>query len=195
MFLTAHSSKGLTFDNVIIINAVNSKFGFPSQIDDDPVLMHVMNHDKSYEFAEERRLFYVALTRTKNRVFILAPINRPSKFVLELLNDYESITLHGEISKEPKEINKNRKRCPKCGYPLQLRENKIYGLKLYICTNEPELCDFMTNDMRAPGNIYCCDKCDGIMIVKESKKNHSFFMGCTNYNHNGKGCNNMDKIS
>ena len=193
-FLTAHSSKGLTFDNVIIINAVNAKFGFPSQIEDDPVLMHVINNDKSYEFAEERRLFYVALTRTKNRVFILAPINRPSKFVLELINDYEEITVHGEISKEEKDIHKDRKKCPKCGYPLQLKENKAYGLKLYICTNEPELCDFITNDMRAPGNIYLCDKCDGYMIVKRNKNFSHYFMGCTNYKHDGKGCNHIEQI-
>ena len=193
-FLTAHSSKGLTFDNVIIINAINSRLGFPSQIEDDPVLMYVINNDKSYEFAEERRLFYVALTRTKNRVFILAPENRPSKFVLELLNDYEEIVLHGEISKDYKDISKNRKVCPICGYPLQLKLNKTYGLKLYICTNEPEICDFMTNDMRAPANIYCCDKCDGYMIVKESKKTKQFFMGCTNYRDDGKGCNHIEQI-
>ena len=99
-FLTAHSSKGLTFDNVIIINAANARFGFPSQIEDDPVLSFVINNDKSYEFAEERRLFYVALTRTKNRVFILTPQNRPSKFVQELINDYENITVHCDISME-----------------------------------------------------------------------------------------------
>jgi len=193
-FMTAHSSKGLTYDNVIIINAVNSKFGFPSQIEDDPVLKFVMYEDKNYEYAEERRLFYVALTRTKNRVFILAPENKPSKFVLELLNDYESISLNGEINTDYKE-NKNKNVCPKCGYPLQLKDNKSYGLKLYICMNEPEACGFMTNDMRRPNNIYCCDKCDGFMVVKRKKDEDFFFMGCTNYKTNGKGCNNIDRIN
>lgn len=193
-FLTAHSSKGLTYDNVIILNAINSKYGFPSQIEDDPVLKFVMYEDKNYEYAEERRLFYVALTRTKNRVFILAPENKPSKFVLELLNDYEIISLNGEINTDYKE-RKNKNICPKCGYPLQLKENKSYGLKLYICMNEPEACGFMTNDMRRPANIYCCDKCDGFMVVKRKKDANHFFMGCTNYKSNGKGCNNIDKIS
>lgn len=193
-FLTAHSSKGLTYDNVIIINAINSKFGFPSQIEDDPVLKFVMYEDTNYEYAEERRLFYVALTRTKNRVFILAPQTKPSKFVLELLQDYDSISLNGEIDTEY-EDRKNRNKCPKCGYPLQLKQNASYGLKLYICTNEPEVCGFMTNDMRRPGNIYCCDKCDGIMIVKRKKDQEHYFMGCTNYRHDGKGCNNIEEIN
>lgn len=194
-FLTAHSSKGLTFDNVVILNAENSKFGFPSQIDDDPILKFVMYEDKNYEYAEERRLFYVALTRAKNRVFILAPQSRPSYFVLELLKDYDSISLHGKIEMEPKEIKKERSKCPKCGYPIQLKENTSYGLKLYICTNEPEICGFMTNDMRRPGNIHCCDKCDGIMVVKRAKENGNYFMGCTNYRHDKKGCNNIEDIS
>lgn len=194
-FLTAHSSKGLTYDNVIIINASHTRYGFPSQIDDDPILKCVMVEDKNYEYAEERRLFYVALTRTKNRVFILAPQTHPSKFVLELLNDYDGIILHGEIEKEVKEIQKARSKCPKCGYPLQLKQNKGYGLKLYICTNEPELCGFMTNDMRSPGNIHCCSECDGYMIVKKMKDANHYFMGCTNYRHDKKGCNHIEEIS
>jgi ssDNA-binding Zn-finger/Zn-ribbon topoisomerase 1 len=52
----------------------------------------------------------------------------------------------------------------------------------------------MTNDMRAPGNIYLCDKCDGYMIVKKAKDSNNFFMGCTNYKYDGKGCNHIDQI-
>ena len=87
-FMTAHSTKGLTYDNVILINAVNGKYGFPSQIEDDPIFNYVRTKDNSYDFSEERRLFYVSLTRTKNRVFILTPYQNPSAFVLELLRDY-----------------------------------------------------------------------------------------------------------
>lgn len=82
-FLTAHSSKGLSAENVIIINAKDDIYGFPSKVDDDPVLNLVISNDQSYNYAEERRLFYVALTRTKNRVFIITPEKRPSEFIKE----------------------------------------------------------------------------------------------------------------
>ena len=72
-YMTAHSSKGLGFDNVIVLNGAAGKFGFPSQIEDDPIMKLVTVNDDSMPFAEERRLFYVAMTRTKNRVHILTP--------------------------------------------------------------------------------------------------------------------------
>ena len=137
-FLTAHSSKGLTYDNVIIINAVNAIYGFPSQIEDDPVLNLVVHQDRNYNFAEERRLFYVAMTRTRNRTFILAPQLRPSSFVLELLT-YDNVVVHGVINKDIVSVKKTYNKCPVCGYPLQIRDNKTYGLKLFMCTNDPEI--------------------------------------------------------
>ena len=72
-FMTAHSSKGLGYDNVILVNMFEGKFGFPCQIEDDPIMKLVMHEDRSMPFAEERRLFYVAMTRTKNRVYIATP--------------------------------------------------------------------------------------------------------------------------
>lgn len=87
---TVHSSKGLESANVIILNGKHHKFGFPSQIMDDPVLSYVINQDDSYEYAEERRLFYVALTRTQKRVFLIADQNNPSVFVEEI-KDYPGV--------------------------------------------------------------------------------------------------------
>ena len=90
-FLTVHKSKGLGYDHVIILNAKNAKYGFPSQIIDEPLLI-LLDDDKkeSIEFAEERRLFYVALTRTKGFVYILVPdlpILKRSSFVMEIKNE------------------------------------------------------------------------------------------------------------
>lgn len=64
-FMTAHASKGLGYDEVIVINGRNETYGFPSKIEDDPVLSLVVKEDRSMQYAEERRLFYVAMTRTK----------------------------------------------------------------------------------------------------------------------------------
>lgn len=83
-FMTAHASKGLGYDNVIVVNGRNETYGFPSKIEDDPVLSFVIKGDRSIDYAEERRLFYVAMTRTKNRVFFIAPEQNPSEFLLEI---------------------------------------------------------------------------------------------------------------
>ncbi len=166
-FMTAHSSKGLGFDDVIIVNGKNETYGFPSKIEDDPVLGFVIKGDSSIDYAEERRLFYVAMTRTKNRVFFVAPEQNPSEFLLELKQDYKSVVLHGNWNEDVVQ-NFAKKVCPICGYPMQLKYKKAYGLRLYICTNEPEICGFMTNDYRAGKlAIQKCDKCrDGYLIVK-----------------------------
>lgn len=189
-FMTAHSSKGLGYDDVIIINGKNETYGFPSKIEDDPVLAFVVKGDRSIDYAEERRLFYVAMTRTKNRVFFVAPEKNPSEFLLELKHDYKNVVLRGEWNENVPE--KIKKPCPICGYPMQLKYKKSYGLRLYICTNEPEICGFMTNDFRAGKmSIQKCDKCrDGYLIVKSGKRS-GFFLGCTNYKANGTGCNNI----
>ena len=65
-YLTVHKSKGLEEENVIIINLTNNKTGFPNKIEDNKILKYVSCKEDKYKYAEERRLFYVAITRTKN---------------------------------------------------------------------------------------------------------------------------------
>lgn len=189
-FMTVHRAKGLGYDHVIIINARNETYGFPSQVQEDPVLRYVVKDDHSYDYAEERRLFYVALTRTKNRVYIITPQQHPSEFVLELIRDYPQVKVYGNIDQEI-QSKPFEKKCPICGYPLQLRYKKAYGLRLWICSNEPEICDFMTNNLVGEEmTIMKCDKCqDGYLIVKEGSGTGPF-LGCTNYKADKTGCNN-----
>lgn len=187
-FMTAHASKGLGYDDVIVINGRNETYGFPSKIEDDPVLSLVVKEDRSMQYAEERRLFYVAMTRTKNRVYFIAPEQNPSEFLLEIKKEYKNVSLCGTWSEEP--VVLERKKCPVCGFPMQLRYKPAYGLRLYICTNEPEECSFMTNHIMGKklGIMKCPDCQDGYLIVKFSEK-RQYFLGCTNYQSNGKGCN------
>lgn len=188
-FMTAHASKGLGYDNVIVVNGRNEIYGFPSKIEDDPVLKFVIKSDDSYDYAEERRLFYVAMTRTKNRVYFIAPEQNPSEFLLEIKHDYKNVVLNGNWNEEPPQHSIANKVCPICGYPLQFRYKNAYGLKLFICTNEPEICGFMTNEYKAGKlSIMKCDQCrDGYLIVKPTKDN-DYFLGCTNYKRDGTGC-------
>ncbi len=192
-FMTAHSSKGLGYDNVILINMFEGKFGFPCQIEDDPIMKLVTYEDTSMPYAEERRLFYVALTRTKNRVYIMTPQNKPSRFLVELIQDYKlphSDQLNMQV------VDLFNLRCPVCGFPLKYEFNKNYGLNLWICTNEAEVCDFMTNDKVHKHDIYKCPRCkDGYMIVKMNPKNGNVFYGCTNYFNDKAQCKNMVPIS
>lgn len=189
-FMTAHSSKGLGYDDVIVINGKNETYGFPSKVEDDPVLSFVIKGDRSIDYAEERRLFYVAMTRTKNRVFFIAPEANPSEFLVELKKTYKNVKLLGEWNEE-EPVSIAKKACPLCGYPMQFKYKRAYGLRLHICTNEPEICGFMTNAYQAEKLcVQKCDKCrDGYLIVKPGK-DKSYFLGCTNYKRNGTGCNN-----
>lgn len=188
-FMTAHSSKGLGYDNVILINMFEGKFGFPCQIEDDPIMKLVTYEDNSMPFAEERRLFYVAMTRTKNRVYIAAPKVRPSRFLVELIRDFK-IPHSEELNMQVVDLFSLR--CPICGCPLKYEFNKNYGLNLWICTNEAELCDFMTNDKAHMHDILKCPKCaDGYLIVRKNPKNGDVFYGCTNYHNEEKRCTNM----
>ena len=187
-FMTAHSSKGLGYDDVIIVNGKNEMYGFPSKIEDDPVLSFVIKGDRSIDYAEERRLFYVAMTRTKNRVFMVAPEQNPSEFLVEIKKEYKNIVLEGDWN-ENYAYGTAKKTCPLCGYPLQLKYKPAYGLRLYICTNEPEVCGFMTNELQGGKMaIQKCEKCrDGYLVVKPGKS-AGYFLGCTNYKPNGTGC-------
>lgn len=84
-FLSVHSAKGLEADHVILINCNQGAYGFPSLIEDDPILDFVLSRSEQYPFAEERRLFYVAMTRAKKRMYILYDQQRPSPFIGEFL--------------------------------------------------------------------------------------------------------------
>ena len=80
--MSVHQSKGLGFNNVIIIKMSNDKYGFPSNIKNDYLTSLIIDTDF---YIEERRLFYVALTRTKNKVYILVPKFTPSSFINEII--------------------------------------------------------------------------------------------------------------
>jgi len=113
-FMSAHKSKGLQSDYAFIINNKDSRMGFPSKIQDDPVLDLLLDNCDQYPFAEERRLFYVALTRAKVKTFIVTVKGKESEFVQELRQRY------GKRLKEDAFV------CPLCGGKL-VRKYSKYG--------------------------------------------------------------------
>ena len=120
-FITAHKSKGLQADYVFIINNKKSRIGFPSKIQDAKILELLLENSENYPFAEERRLYYVALTRAKEKVFILTVNKQESEFVKELRQNYGP------------ELQKEKYTCPICGGKL-IRKSGVYG-DFFGCAN------------------------------------------------------------
>lgn len=87
-YLTIHASKGLEEDCVVIINMCDDILGIPNKIKDDKILKYVNSNKDIYPYEEERRLFYVALTRTKNEVYLLVDKRNPSIFIKEIIRNY-----------------------------------------------------------------------------------------------------------
>jgi DNA helicase-4 len=95
-YRTVHGSKGREADYVILIGIRSGAYGFPSEIEDDTVLKLVLSQEDIYPNAEERRLFYVGVTRAKKKVFLLADRGEISPFISEALQDGENVTVIGE---------------------------------------------------------------------------------------------------
>ena len=85
-FLTVHKSKGLEADYVILLQCNKDTYGFPSLVSDDPVLNYVLTKSDLFPYGEERRLFYVAITRAKMKTLVLYDKRFPSVFVNEFLH-------------------------------------------------------------------------------------------------------------
>lgn len=83
-YLTIHASKGAEADYVIILDVVSGKHGLPSEVTDDPLLGIVLSKGDPYPHAEERRLMYVAMTRARQKVYVITEKGKESVFALEL---------------------------------------------------------------------------------------------------------------
>ncbi|MBF8668311.1 UvrD-helicase domain-containing protein [Pseudomonas putida] len=135
-FQSIHRSKGAEADYVILPAMVTMQRGrsFPSTMTDDPVLGLVMPGGDSYPFAEERRLFYVALTRARRTVVMYTVRERVSVFLKELVQDgmLQVEDVHGA----PVRLNP----CPQCTIGDVILQNGKYG-EYFRCNNFPA-CDF-----------------------------------------------------
>lgn len=88
-FLTIHKSKGLEEDNIILINLTNNNNSLPSKIKNHKIINKIIKTDY-YPYEEEIRLFYVALTRTRNNIYLLVPKSNYSIFIKELMKKYKN---------------------------------------------------------------------------------------------------------
>lgn len=186
-FKTVHSAKGLEADYVMLINVTDGTKGFPSRIEDDPLLHLAMPAPDPHPFAEERRLFYVALTRARRQVRIYTLADRLSPFVVELADQ-------GALRIET-DTGGAMTVCPRCRDGVLRLRNGPYGA-FEACSAAPE-CKFKRNvsdadSGRAPtprsnkieGAVAAGDRCPvcrkGSMVVR-SRAAYRPFLGCSAY--------------
>ena len=212
-YRTVHQSKGLECDNVILINLKNWRAGFPNKMVDDPVLNFVKRNGDSFSYAEERRLFYVALTRTKNNVYLLAPYFKSSVFIQELENDVnvELLNLENNKLETLKNIEKNGERyaiptklkCPVCKTGIVLLESFWNNGKLnrvLKCSHNMappfNRCNwkggYYGSELKDLDDIKHCPNCDGILIKRRRHSDGHPFLGCTNFKETG--CRGKSKL-
>ena len=120
-FYTAHRSKGLQADYVFIINNRDTHMGFPSKVQNPPLIELLLEKADQYPDAEEMRLFYVALTRAKRKVYLVTIGDNVSSFAKELIDQYSD------------EIKQEAWSCPWCGGHLK-KISGPYG-EFYGCSN------------------------------------------------------------
>ena len=125
-FMSIHKSKGLEYDEVIILNFKDYFSGFPNKIEDDSVLRFLKDKEE-HLYAEERRLLYVALTRTKNNVYLLSPKYGKSIFIKELVEEYNINPMEFEVDKRIEENFTTIQKTPEQieNFNKKLKEAKI----------------------------------------------------------------------
>ena len=83
-FLTVYKAKGLKSDIVIFLNCNSGKYAFPSGMSDDTVLNPLLSEADKFENGEEKYLFYVAMTKAKEKGFFFTDFFLESKFISEV---------------------------------------------------------------------------------------------------------------
>lgn len=127
-----HAAKGLEADYVVVMDMIQDFRGFPSTIEDDPVMRLVMPEKDLHQHGEERRLFYVAVTRARRETHLISPVSAPSLFTLEMLKD--GLGVHVGLD------NSKNRECPSCKSGRILVSKNAGGS---YCSNIP-LCDFIS---------------------------------------------------
>lgn len=131
-FLTIHSSKGSEADYVILPEMLSAHRGrsFPNRRADDPVLALAMPDGDNFPMGEERRLFYVALTRARRSVTMFTARGQYSSFLRELI-DEGTLAITNTDGQAVLEQT-----CPACKQGVLMLRTGPYG-EFHSCSNYP----------------------------------------------------------
>jgi DNA helicase-4 len=195
-FMSMHAAKGKEADYVIIAGLTGGRQGFPCWRPADRLLKPLLPPRETFKHAEERRLFYVALTRARKRAYLIYDPEKPSQFVVELLDQEEGYAVvHDEFAVVVSASTPVA--CPRCGDgTLTVRQgpnNAFAGCSNYpYCRHTAPLCPKCGGFVKvSTGKGVCvnpkcgaevaiCPKCGGWLVERPGPRG-SRFMGCSNY--------------
>ncbi|MBA6326737.1 UvrD-helicase domain-containing protein [Colwellia sp. MB02u-6] len=196
-----HASKGKEADYVIIMGLKKGAHGFPSEKATPALLDALLAKKEAFAFAEERRLFYVALTRAKDRVYIIADMSHASCFVKELIDEHSLDLELDEFGSVASQAFIDDLNCLACATGKLKKRTSQYGA-FYSCSHFPRCehteqpcanCASPMSQKRHKGFKVClntscqnvipiCEKCNAEMVLRSSKNGE--FWGCRNYKGN-----------
>lgn len=206
--LSIHASKGKEADYVVVLGLDKGKNGFPSEKITHPLLELLLPPAETFSFAEERRLFYVALTRARHHVYLITNGNNPSPFVRELLEQQYPI-LTDEFQGEGFQDNLANTPCPQCetGFmvPRDSQHGSFFACNQYPrCNHTQRACQRCGSRLQTKGKFRVCENrrcdfvepicptCGGTLSLRKGR--YGEFWGCTNYRKNAaEGCSHTEK--
>lgn len=195
--LSLHGSKGREADYVVLLAVAGGKHGFPSTKQIPPLVEALLPQGEGYAFAEERRLFYVALTRARHRVYVLADMAKVSPFVTELIDNNYDIELDEFETSFARRLMAQMS-CVRCDSGSLIERPGKFGA-FYACSNYPR-CDHKERGCATCGSpmirervkgfkvclnegcdneIPLCDACGAEMYLRDGPRGK--FWGCRNY--------------
>lgn len=205
---TIHASKGKEADYVVILGLEKGKHGFPSEKQTHPLLDALLPTAEPHPHAEERRLLYVAITRARHRVYLIADMAVASEFVIELIDQQYPV----ELNEFPVSLSQQLFQlinCSKCKTGTLIGRNGPHGAffgcsKFPLCNHKERGCQGCGSPMKRKGrfkiciNPTCerwtptCPKCGDEMVLRKGP--YSNFWGCRNYRKEGASCGHREQV-
>jgi DNA helicase-4 len=204
-YWTFHGAKGLEADYCLIVGLFGGKNGFPNENNGDELVEALLPTVDGYKNSEERRLFYVAITRAKKQAFLIADAKQPSEFVEELLSPNYQIKI---VSDEFEPVKRASLKCPTCETGYFSLKSGQYG-EFYQCSNQAtcqvkvRLCqecqspsvdketDSICQRTDCQSKIKLCQKCGRAMQTRKSQ--YGDFWGCTGFSSKVDQCTHTER--